>query len=458
MIIKPKGTYDLIKEKGQTFKYIENVINNLMDSFNYEYIKTPLIENSNLFHRGVGETTDIVTKETYDFKDRGDRSLTLRPEGTAGVVRSYIENKMYANNGITKLWYLGNMYRYERPQSGRYREFMQYGCEVLGSDSPALDAEIISIPVTLFEILGLKGVKVKVNTLGDVTSRENYKKALLDYFKPHLDELCEDCKERFSKNPLRILDCKVDKENDIIKNAPKTIDYLTEESQKHFDEVLKALENLDIDYEIDTNVIRGLDYYTHTVFEIEANVEGFGAQNVMCGGGRYNNLVKSLDGPDIPAVGFAIGIERLMKALEYENINTNENSGIDTFVIPVGEEAKGFALSLNHALRLVGIKSDTDYLNKNIKNNLKQAENFNAKFALILGEEEIKNKQINVRNMKTKEEQTIKHENIIIYLAKNLESLEEHKCSCDSDDDCDCGDDCNCDHNNSCSGNCSHHE
>lgn len=461
MITKPKGTYDLMDNDAKTYKYIEKVINDLMESFNYEYIKTPVFENSNLFHRTVGESTDIVTKETYDFKDRGNRDITLRPEGTAGIVRSYIENKLYALNKIKKFWYLENMYRYERPQSGRYREFTQFGCEVFFSNSPRLDAEIISIPVTLFEVLGLKGVKVKVNSLGDEESRLSYKKALVDYFKPHLDSLCDDCKERFLKNPLRILDCKIDGNSDVVKNAPRTVDYLNEESKNHFDRVLKALENLDITYEVDPNVIRGLDYYTHTVFEIEASVEGFGAQNVMCGGGRYNNLVESLDGPAIPAVGFAIGIERLMKALEYEGIDTNKNVGLDTFIIPVGEEAKDFAFSLNHGLRLIGIKSDIDYLDKNIKANFKQAESFNTKFAIVIGDDEIKNKQVNIKNLKTKEETVVKYENIMEYLMENLDQENECSCcDCNCDDECNCGSDCtcsgecNCTDGNKCNENC----
>lgn len=430
MITKPKGTYDLYSDKGKVFSYIEDTIKEIMHSYNYEYIKTPVFESSSLFHRGVGASSDIVRKETYDFVDRGDRNMTLRPEGTAGIVRSFIENKLYADTIMPrKLWYLGTMYRYERPQSGRYREFTQFGCETFGSDSAMLDAEIISIPVVLFEKLGLKGIKVKVNTLGDNESRKAYKEALVEYFKPHLNELCDDCKERFEKNPLRILDCKVDKDSEILKNAPKTFDYLNEESKKHFDQVLQHLNDLEINYEVDSNVIRGLDYYTHTVFEIEADVEGFGAQNVMCGGGRYNNLVEELGGPKTSAVGFAIGIERLMMALEYEDLEKDITyNSIDTYIAPLSEEANSFAFSLNSALRLVGVTSEIDYCSRSLKSNLKQAERLNAKYILIIGEDELKEEYITIKNLETKEEQKVKNHEILEFLYNSL--VEEEECSC----------------------------
>ena len=247
MIQKAKGTYDVFGDYGKKLLYVEELVEGLMEKYNYEYFRTPIFESSNLFHRSVGETTDIVTKETYDFKDRGDRDLTLRPEGTAGIVRSFIENKMYGNHtNPVKAWYYGPMYRYERPQSGRCREFYQFGVEVFGSDDPLSDAEVISIPVNLYKLLGLKGINVNINTLGDIESRELYRNALIEYFRPHIGELCTDCKERFYKNPLRILDCKVDKENAIMKGAPKTIDYLNEISKKHFEAVKRYLDSMGI--------------------------------------------------------------------------------------------------------------------------------------------------------------------------------------------------------------------
>lgn len=447
MINKAKGTYDLYGIEGKKRLYINNLIQELMEKYNYEYISTPLFENSALFHRSVGETTDIVTKETYDFKDRGNRDNTLRPEGTAGVVRSYIENKMYSDPSVPKkLWYYGPMYRYERPQSGRYREFYQFGCEVLGSEDPLVDAEIISIPVTLFRMLGLKGIKVNINSLGDNESRENYKKALMDYLKPHINDLCEDCKTRYEKNPLRILDCKIDANNEILKNVPKTIDYLNEKSKEHFNKVLKYLEALEIEYKVNPNTIRGLDYYTHTVFEIEADVEGFGSQNVMCGGGRYDNLVESLEGPKTKAVGFAIGIERLMMALEHEKIKVVENLFTDCYILAMQEEQKPFAFAITTSLRMLGLIADMDYQNRTLKANFKQAERLNSRFMLIIGEDEVKNNYITIKDMKNKTEEKVENTKVLEYIITRLED----NCSCD--DKCSCDDECNCEDH--CKCNC----
>lgn len=425
MIQKPKGTYDLYGKEAKKVKKIEELLQVLMEKYNYNYIKTPLFESSELFHRGVGETSDIVSKETYDFVDRGNRNMTLRPEGTAGVVRSYIENKMYGDpNQPIKTWYFGPMYRYERPQSGRFREFYQFGVETYGSNDPMLDAEIISIPVNFYKLLGLKGIKVNINTLGDMESRLNYKEALLDYFRPHLDNLCDDCKNRYEKNPLRILDCKVDHELDIMKNAPRIIDYLNDTSKQHFDKVLNYLDTLEIEYSVNPNIVRGLDYYTHTVFEVEASVEGFGSQNVLCGGGRYDNLVENLGGPKTPGVGFALGLERLLTALEYENINLIEDDSIDIYVIPMSEEEKEYSFSLIQALRMNGFKVDIDYMGRNIKGNFKQADRLNSKFVIILGEEEIKNNILTIKNNNTKEEFKVKEEDIIKFFDEQIK--EDH--------------------------------
>ena len=306
MIQRPKGTNDIYGREAKIWKCVEAVIDQVMEKYNYNYIRTPIFESSELFHRGIGETTDIVTKETYDFVDRGDRHLSLRPEGTAGVCRSYIENKMYGDaNQPVKVYYNGTMYRYERPQSGRDRELTQFGMEILGSDDPLSDAEIISAAVNIYKLLGLKEIKVNINSLGDTASRNTYREALVEYFRPHIDEFCNDCKERFLKNPLRILDCKVDADNEILKNAPKTIDYLNEESKERFEKVKDYLDIMQIDYEVNPSIVRGLDYYNHTVFEIEAKVKGFGANNVIGAGGRYNGLVKELGGPETPCIGFA---------------------------------------------------------------------------------------------------------------------------------------------------------
>lgn len=427
MIQKPKGTYDVYGEKGTTLLEIEKLMKVLMENYGYEYVRTPIFEASELFHRGVGETSDIVTKETYDFKDRGDRNMTLRPEGTAGVVRSYIENKRYAEaKQPIKTWYYGTMYRYERPQAGRYRELSQFGVEVFGSTDPILDAEVISIPVHFYQLLGLKGIKVKMNSLGDKESREAYRNALLDYFKPYVDSLCEDCKARYEKNPLRILDCKVDHDKECMKHAPKMTDYLNEESKEHFRKVQEYLNYLEIPFEVDPNIVRGLDYYTHTVFEVEADIEGFGSNNVLCGGGRYDHLIEQLDGPATPGVGFAMGIERLLIALDLEGIHFHEE-GLDCYVVPMDEEYKKEAFSMTNALRMSGFKSDMDPMNRNLKSNFKQADYRNAHFIMIVGEEEIKGEFVTIKDNHTKEESKVKINEIVDFLDECLERCEDHE-------------------------------
>ncbi len=422
MIQKPKGTYDVNSELGRKILYVEDLLKALMEKYNYEYVRTPLFESSELFHRGVGETTDIVTKETYDFIDRGERKMTLRPEGTAGVVRSFIENKMYGRADMpVKTWYYGPMYRYERPQSGRFREFYQFGVEVFGSSSALMDAEVISIPVRLYGLLGLKNIKVNINSLGDSESRKNYREALVEYFKPYIDELCEDCKERFMKNPLRILDCKVDSEKEIMKNAPRMIDYLNEESNKHFEDVKKYLEAMDIEYSVNPKIVRGLDYYTHTVFEVEASVEGFGSQNVLCGGGRYDSLVENIGGSSTPGVGFALGMERLITALDYENINLVDENSIDCYIIPMSDAEKDYGIRLLDVLRMNGFNCDMDYMNRNIKSNFKQADRLNSKYVIIIGEEEVNSNIITIKNNRSKEEYKIRVEEVVEFFDKNIE-------------------------------------
>ena len=428
MIQKPKGTYDVLETKGKTIIYIEKLLKTLMEKYNYEYFRTPIFESSELFHRGVGETTDIVSKETYDFIDRGNRNMTLRPEGTAGIVRSYIENKCYGRATMpVKAWYYGPMYRYERPQSGRFREFYQFGVEVFGSNDPMVDAEVISIPVNLYKLLGLKGIKVNINSLGDIESRNNYRNALLDYFKPYLDDLCEDCKERYAKNPLRILDCKVDNNKEIMKNAPKMIDYLNEESKKHFEDVKKYLSALGIEYNVNYNLVRGLDYYTHTVFEVEADIEGFGSQNVLCGGGRYDGLVDTIGGPQTPGVGFALGLERLLAALESENINLVDNNNLDLYIIPLSSDVKEYSFNLLQTIRMSGFNADIDYMNRNIKSNFKQADRYETKYVMVIGEDEMNTHLLTIKNNNTKEEYKIDEDDLIDFLDEMIEEGEHHE-------------------------------
>ena len=446
MIQKPKGCNDIYGREAKIWKYVESIIDATMEKYNYTYIRTPIFESTELFHRGIGESTDIVTKETYDFVDRGGRNMTLRPEGTAGVCRSYVENKMYGDpNQPVKVYYNGTMYRYERPQSGRDRELTQFGMEVLGSDDPLSDAEVISLAVNIYKMLGLKEIKVNINSLGDKESRDMYRKALIDYFKPHISELCEDCQNRLEKNPLRILDCKVDADNELLKNAPKTIDYLNDESRERFEAVKDYLDIMQIKYEVNPSIVRGLDYYNHTVFEIEAKVEGFGANNVLGGGGRYNHLCSEIGGPDTPCIGFAAGIGRLVMALEIEKVPLPIVEDIDLFLMYVNEDEKKYAAYLAQELRMAGFIVDTEYTGRSLKGQFKQADRLNAKYIAILNSEELDNNEIKIRNNKTKEEEIISLDVLIYYLDEKLNTGVE-----DIDDECSCGGecegDCHCHH------------
>ena len=455
MITKQKGTKDLYGSEAKKWHYVNKVIDEIMEKYNYNFIRVPVFESSELFHRGVGETTDIVTKETYDFTDRGGRNITLRQEGTAGVVRSYIENKVYGeDNKPAKYYYNMPMYRYERPQAGRLREFTQFGMEIIGSDDPLSDAEIISLAVNIYKVLGLKGIKVNINSLGDTESRNNYKEALIKHFKPHLDDMCEDCKERLEKNPLRILDCKIDSDKEYMIKAPITIDYLNEESKERFEKVQEYLSVIGIDYEVDPKVVRGLDYYNHTVFEVEAKIEGFGSQNVIGGGGRYNGMVQELGGPSTPAIGFAAGLDRLMIALEKENVKIPINESVDLFVLNVSEEEKRYAAYLTNTLRMNGFIVETDYLNRSLKAQFKQADRLNSKFTIVLNSNDLENNEIKIKNNKTKEEDIISIDALIYYLDEKL--MDD---SCDCGDDCTCGGhECHCEDDCSCEDGCNCHE
>ena len=450
MIQRQKGCIDLYGREAKIWKYVESVIDATMEKYNYNYIRTPIFEATELFHRGVGETTDIVTKESYDFVDKGDRKITLRPEGTAGVVRSYIENKMYGDpNQPVKVYYNGTMYRYERPQSGRDRELTQFGMEILGSDDPLSDAEIISAAVNVYKMLGLKEIKVNLNTLGDTESRNNYRKALINYFKPHIDELCEDCRDRLEKNPLRILDCKVDSDNPLLLNAPTTLDYLNDESRDRFEKVQEYLDIMQIKYEINPRIVRGLDYYNHTVFEIEAKVEGFGSNNDIGAGGRYNGLVNQLGGPETPCVGFASGIGRLVMALELEEVKLPIVEDVDLFLMYVNEDEKKYAAYLTQELRLAGFIVETEYTGRNLKGQFKQADRLGAKFLAILNSEDLNNNEVKIKNNKTKEEEVISLDVLIYYLDEKLNCGEE-----EYEDECSCGGECQ----HECSCHECHHE
>ncbi len=411
MILKPKGTYDVWGNDAIKLERINRLIEYFCEFYNYDYIRTPIFEAKDLFHRSVGDETDIVQKETYDFKDRSDRELTLRPEGTAGVVRSFIENKMYGESLPKKLFYNGTMYRYERPGNGRNREFTQFGVEILGSNDPAIDAEIISMPYRLFEELGIKDLNVKINNLGSKEDRENYKKALVEYLKPHLDDLCEDCKRRFEVNPLRILDCKVDADSDILKNVPSILDYQSAESTARFKKVIEYLDYLDIDYEIDDKIVRGLDYYDYTVFEIVSENEALGGAATIAAGGRYNDLVEKLGGPSTPCMGFASGLERVMLAME-----DVEKNPLEVYIMYVNEEEKLKAITLAQDLRISGVSCDYDTTGRSLKSQFKEADRNNARELVILNSEDLKLGLITVKDNITKEETKVDENEIIDYL------------------------------------------
>ena len=423
MITKPKGTYDILPDESPKWAKLEDTIRKICKLFNYKEIRTPIFESSDVFHRDQNDTSDMVTKETYDFKDRSDRCITLRPEGTAGVARAFVENKLYVENPVSKLFYMGPMFRYERPQKGRNRQFNQFGVEALGSDSPLIDVEVISLGATLIRALGLKDVTVKINSLGDEESRSAYKNVLINHFSKYKDCLCEDCLNRLEKNPLRILDCKVDRDKDFFKTAPKINEYLNDYSKERFNEVLAGLDLLDLKYVVDDNLVRGLDYYSHTVFELEVNVPEFGAQNVIGAGGRYDNLISDLGGPKTPGVGMAFGVERLLLATDLNGKKLAKPDEIHAYIIALGKKAQMEAIRLNNVLRIGGLSTDMDYLSGSLKAQFKKADKNNAKFTLILGDNELEKGEINIKNNETDEQETIKIVDVYAYIITKINAL-----------------------------------
>ena len=421
MITKVKGTYDVLVPETKKWQALEAKVRTLYEFYNYDEIRTPIMEYSKVFHRD-SEQSEMVTKETYNFLDRSDREITLRPEGTAGVIRSYIENKLYTSQEVSKFYYIGPNFRYERPQKGRYRQFSQFGIEAVGSNDPMLDVEALALAYETIKRLGLKGVRVKINTLGDEESRKNFQEALVNHFTPHKETLCKDCQARLEKNPLRILDCKIDSEHEAMKSAPTPVEYLTKDAHERYLKVLNGLNLSNIPYETAPRLVRGLDYYSHTVFEIVADIEGFGAQNVLGGGGRYEKLVSELGGPDLSGIGFAFGMERLLLALEAEEIEIAEKKTVDAYVLVFDEKDKIEASKLVYTLRANDIKAEMNYMGKNFKGQLKQALKQESKYLLILGEEEIKTKTITVKNTKTEEQEIIPEKIIVKHLKESIKT------------------------------------
>ena len=411
----PRGTHDILPSEAGEWNYVEGKIRDLCHRYGYEELRTPMIEHTELFHRGIGEGTDVVEKEMYTFEDRGGRSITLRPENTASAVRAYLENKLYGTQDLVKLFYIGSMFRYDRPQAGRMREFHQFGIEALGEENPAVDAEVILVAIDFLTSLGLKDLSLSLNSVGCPTCRAAYRKALQDYFRPHLGELCDDCKSRFDRAPLRILDCKVDADKPFMADAPKITDYLCEDCKTHFEKVQAYLTEAGVTFTLDPRLVRGLDYYTKTAFEIK--YAPLGAQSAVAGGGRYDGLIEEIGGKPTPAVGFATGLERVLLALEKQNLLPAPNEATDVFVVALGESAQAPAFKLLENCRRAGLTANMDYAGRSMKAQMKQANKHHARYALILGEDEVQNGTVQVKDMEKSEQKSVKLEDVLSHLA-----------------------------------------
>ena len=393
----PRGTKDILPDVVGAWIYVENVIRDLCACYGYQEIRTPIFEHTELFQRGIGDGTDVVDKEMYTFTDRSDRSLTLRPENTASVVRAYLQNKLYADGGLQKLFYIGSMFRYDRPQAGRMREFHQFGVEAIGGGSPAVDAEAILLAYDFLTALGLNGLMLKLNSVGCPNCRPVYRERLQEYFKGYLSELCHDCQDRYTRSPLRILDCKLDAQKPFMAGAPAITDCLCADCSAHFEAVQNHLRSVGVMYELAPRLVRGLDYYTRTAFEIA--YPPLGAQSAVAGGGRYDGLVEELGGSPTPAVGFATGLERVLLALEQQDLLPESPPAADVFFIALGDAAAAVALPLLHELRQGGIRALMDYAGRSMKAQMKQANKSGARYAVILGDDELAQHTAVVRDM-----------------------------------------------------------
>ena len=405
MIKKPRGTEDILPNDSKIWRLIENTAHEICAKYGYKEIRTPVFEDTSLFSRGVGDTTDVVQKEMYTFNDKGGRSITLRPEGTASLVRSYIENSLYANPQPTMLYYLISCYRYEKPQSGRLREFHQFGLECFGSDSSATDAEIITLAFDFFKTLGVKDLSLNLNSIGCEKCKPKYNEELKKYFSSHIDKLCDTCKDRLEKNPMRIIDCKSPVCQEVCADAPRMIDYLCEDCDSHFNQLTSYLDKLNIKYAIDPNIVRGLDYYTKTVFEITS--DALGAQSTVCGGGRYNGLVEELGGKPTPGIGFAMGIERLILILKSQGIELGESLGPNIFVASIGDNASLTAQKLVYDLRNKGLWAERDLCDRSVKAQMKYANKLGACYSIVIGDDEVLNNKASLKNMGTGEETVV---------------------------------------------------
>ena len=406
----PKGTEDLLPQDSYKWQYLEKKFKETADLYNYKEIRVPTFEHTELFERGVGDTTDVVEKQMYTFNDKGGRSVTLRPEGTASVVRSFLQNSLYALPMPMKMFYDIACFRYENKQKGRLREFHQFGVEVFGAENATVDAEVISLAITFLNSVGLNDLSVNINSIGCPKCRKAYSDALKEYLKPKYDELCDTCKGRFERNPLRIIDCKSEVCGEIVKGAPTLLDYICDDCREHFEQFKACLDSMGINYNIDSGIVRGLDYYTKTVFEIISG--GF----TVCGGGRYDGLVEELGGKSTPAVGFGLGIERLLLRLEETGAVIPEPENVKLYIAPLGENAVAQAQKLAYQLRLSSVNVDTDHLGRGLRASMKYADKLGAQYTLVLGDDEIKNRQANIKNMSSGEQSLLDFDKIADFL------------------------------------------
>ncbi|MDH6365093.1 histidyl-tRNA synthetase [Enterococcus sp. PF1-24] len=407
---RPKGTSDILPGEIEKWQFVEVTARSLFGNYQYQEIRTPIFEHFEVISRSVGDTTDIVSKEMYDFYDKGERHITLRPENTAPIVRAFVENKLFGPEFAKpyKTFYCGPMFRYERPQKGRLRQFHQLGVEAFGSSNPATDVETMVMALAFFKKLGMKQFRLVINSLGDKESRQNYRQALIDYLTPHFEELSGDSQRRLQENPLRVLDSKDKRDQQFVADAPSILDYLTPTAKAHFETVTKMLDELAVPYEIDSNMVRGLDYYTHTIFEIMSDAPGMGAQSTICAGGRYDNLVEELGGPETPAFGFAMGMERILIVLEAEGVTLPAAHHLDAYVVNLGEVTNIEGLKVTQSIRDAGFSADRDVMNRKAKAQFKAADRQKAQLVLTLGEDELAKGVINVKSMATRLEKEYK--------------------------------------------------
>lgn len=394
----PKGTEDLLPQDSYKWQYLEKNFKEICDNFGYKEIRVPTFEHTELFERGVGDTTDVVEKQMYTFNDKGGRSVTLRPEGTASVARSYLQNNLYAGVLPLKMWYNVPCFRYENKQKGRLREFHQFGIEAFGSKGPSIDAEVVTLAYTFLTKVGLRDLSVNINSIGCPECRKKYSEALRDFLRPKYDELCETCKGRFERNPLRILDCKSEICQELGKDAPRLLDYICDDCREHFESFKKALSNMGIEYKVDSGIVRGLDYYTKTVFEI------ISGPFTVCGGGRYDGLVEEFGGDPTPAIGFGLGIERLLIRLAETGVEIPDDQKPDIYIAPLGENAQDKAQVVAYTLRMAGIKAETDLIGRGLKPQMKYSDKIGAKYTLVLGDSEIETGNVRLKNMETGEQ------------------------------------------------------